>query len=126
MDMNAIREYICSNGEIKSLIGNNVFLFEKPEKVKATTYILYNFKELSGGSRVRDYQLDIRIVGKDLQKLIKLKDILITILDNFKQPTKIKDYETIIRHTQLVNGGGIIKNEDSTEYNILLYFLVKI
>ena len=126
MDMNAIREYLISNSDLYSLIGNDIFLFEKPEKVTATDYVVYNFKELSGGSSIRDYQLDIRIVGKNKLKLLTIKDIIITLLDNFNKPTKIKDDTTTIRHTRLVNGGGIIKNEESGEYNVLVYFLVKI
>lgn len=126
MDMNAIREYLVSNTELNGLIGNNVFLLEKPEKVKATDYVVYNFKELSGGNSIRDYQLDIRVIGKDKLKLLNIKDIIITLLDNFNKPTKIKDDITTIRHTRLVNGGGIIKNTESGEYNVLVYFLVKI
>lgn len=126
MDMNAIREYICSNDEIKNLIGENVFLFEKPEQITATHYILYNFKEMNGGSRVRDYQLDIRIVGKEKLKLLHIKDVLINILDNFNRDTNIKDNTTIIRHTRLINGGGIGFDDDRKEYNVFLYFLVKI
>ena len=126
MDMNAIREYLISNTELYSLVGENIFLFEKPEKVTATDYVIYNFKELNGGSYVRDYQLDIRIVGKDKLKLLTIKDTIITLLDNFNKQTKIKDDTTTIRHTRLVNGGGVIKNPESGEYNVLVYFLVKI
>ncbi|WP_316322642.1 hypothetical protein [Clostridium sp.] len=124
--MNVIREHLVLDTEINSLVGENIFLFEKPPKSKAETYIIYNFKELNGGSSIRDYQLDIRIVSKDKLKLFPIKDRLIEILDNFNKPTKIKDSETIIRHTHLVNGGGIIKNEESGEYHLLVYFLVKI
>jgi len=107
MDMNAIREYICSNEEIKSLIGDNVFLFEKPEQITAKNYILYNFKEISGGQSIRDYQLDIRIVGKDKLKLLQIKDVLITMLDNFNRNTNIKDDTTIIRHAMAIGSGFI-------------------
>ena len=126
MDMNAIREHLVSNAEIYSLVGNNVFLFEKPEKLTAKDYVIYNFKELNGGSSIKDYQLDIRVVGKDKLRLLTIKDIIITLLDNFNKPTKIKDDTATIRHTRFVNGGGIIKNQDSGEYNVLVYFLVKI
>ena len=126
MDMNAIREYLVSNAELFSLVGNNVFLFEKPEKLTAKDYVIYNFKELNGGSSIKDYQLDMRIVGKDKLRLLTIKDIIINLLDNFNKPTKIKDDTVTIRHTRLVNGGGIIKNQDNGEYNVLVYFLVKI
>lgn len=126
MDMNVIREHLVSDTEINKLVGENIFLFEKPPKAKADTYIIYNFKELNGGQSIRDYQLDVRIISEDKLKLFPIKDRLIEILDNFNKPTKIKDSEIIIRHTRLINGGGIIKNEESGEYHLLVYFLVKI
>lgn len=126
MDMNAIREYLVSDTDLSSLVNDNVFLFEKPEQVTAKDYILYNFKEINGGQSIRDYQLDIRIVSKDKLKLLTIKEAVIKLLDNFNKPTKIEDSETIIRHTRLINGGGMIKDEDKGEYNLLVYFLVKI
>jgi hypothetical protein len=47
-------------------------------------------------------------------------------LDNFNKPTHIKDSAITIRNTRLINGGGIIKNIESNEYNLLIYFLIKI
>jgi len=126
MDMNAIREYIISDSEINTILGEHVFLLEKPKQIEAETYITYNFKEINGGESIRNYQLDLRIVGKDKLLLLTIKDRLIEILDNFNKPTKIKDSSVTIRHTRLINGGGIIKSEDSGEYNVLVYFLVKI
>lgn len=127
MDMNVIREYLVADETLNALIGENIFLFEKPEKVKANTYIIYNFKEINGATGgIRDYQLDIRIVSKDKLSLFSIKDRLIELLDNYNKPTKIKDSSAVVRHTRLINGGGIIKNEESGEYNLLVYFLVKI
>lgn len=126
MDMNAIREYLINDTELFSLIKENVFLFDKPEQIKAKEYVIYTFKEINGGFPIQKYQLDIRIVGKDKLRLLHIKDIVINLLDNFDRHTKIKDNETTIRHTRFINGGGIIKNEDSDEYNVLVYFLVTI
>lgn len=126
MDMNVIREYLVSDIALSSLVNDNIFLLEKPEQITAKDYILYNFKEINGGSSIRDYQLDIRIVSKDKLKLLTIKEAIINLLDNFNRPTKIEDSETIIRHTRLINGGGMIKDEDKGEYNLLVYFLVKI
>ena len=126
MNMNVMREYLVSDTTVNTLVGENIFLFEKPDQIKADNYIIYNFKEINGGQSIRDYQLDFRIVSKDKLKLFPIKDQLIQILDNFNKPTKIKDSNTVIRHTRLINGGGIIKNEESREYNLLVYFLVKI
>lgn len=126
MDMNAIREYIISDSDINQLVGDNVFLFERPENSECGECIIYTFKELNGGFCIRDYQLDIRIVGKDKLKLLEIKDRIIEILDNFSKPTKISDTDTVIRHTRLINGGGIVKDPESKEYNVILYFLVKV
>ena len=126
MDMNVIREYLISNNAIHALVGDNIFLYEKPEKVKADTYILYSFKELNGGSVIRDYQLDLHIVGKDKLRLFDVKDNVIETLDNFNKPTKIKDSTVTIRHTKLINGGGIAKNQESGEYYLFVYFLVRV
>ncbi len=126
MDMNLIREYIVLDDEIFNILGSSVFLFEKPELSQAEKYIIYNFKEISGGNSIRDYQLDLKVVCKDKLSLFPIKDRLIEILDNFNKPTKIKDSNITIRSTRLINGGGIVKNIDSGEYNLLIYFLIKI
>lgn len=126
MDMNLIREYLISNTAIQDFVGNNIFLFEKPSQIDAETYILYSFKEINGGSGIRDYQLDLRIVGKDKLTLFDIKDNLIELLDNFNKPTKIKDTTVAIRHSRLINGGGLVKNEESGEYYLIVYFLIRI
>ena len=122
MDMNVIREIIVS----RNLVGENVFLYEKPEKVSCQNYIIYNFKEIDGGSSIRTYQIDFRIVSKDMLKAIEIKDGLIEELDCFNRPCNITNEETVIRSIKLLNGGGIIKNEEKGEYNILVFFYVKI
>jgi len=122
MDMNVIREYLVT----QNIVSENIFLFEKPEKVTCTDYIIYNFKELDGGSTIRHYQLDIRIVSKDKLQAIEIKDKVINALDVYYKFCKIKDTEVAVRSIKLVNGGGLIKNEESGEYNVLIYFSVKI
>lgn len=122
MDMNVIREYLVS----QSIVGENIFLYEKPEKAKCTDYIIYNFKELDGGATVRHYQLDIRCVSKDKLKAIEIKDKVVNTLDIYYKNCKIQDIETTIRSIKLVNGGGLIKNSETGEYNSLVYFSVKI
>lgn len=126
MDMNVIREYLVSDAALSSLVNDNIFLLEKPPKSNTKDFVLYNFKEINGGQRIRDYQLDIRIVSKDKLKLLAIKDAVISLLDNFNKQTNIRDSDTVIRHTRLINGGGMIKDEDKGEYNLLVYFLVKI
>lgn len=125
MDMNVIREYIVAS----NIVGENVFLFEKPnvkELNSVTDYIVYNFKEIDGGSTIRRYQLDIRVVSPDSLKVIEMKDEVIQLLDVYYRSCKIMNVETIIRSIKLVNGGGLIKNTETNEFNSIIYFEVKI
>lgn len=125
MDMNVIREYLIADSELYSLIGDNVFLFERPEKVKCTDYVIYTFKELNGGGTIRQYQLDIRVVSKDKLNLLSIKDRIIYLLDVYDRPANIKNADAAIRTCELVNGGGIAKNDEG-EYNAFIYFLIQI
>lgn len=125
--MNTIREYLIADTVLNSLVGENIFLFEKPKQITANDYIIYNFKELNGTvGTIQDYQLDIRIISKDKPSLFSIKDRLIALLNNHNKPTQIKDDVAVIRQTRLINGGGIIKNDGTGEYNLLVYFLIKI
>lgn len=124
MDMNVIREHLIADSELYSLVGDNVFLFERPEKVKCTDYVIYTFKELNGGGSIRQYQLDIRVVSKDKLKLLSIKDRIIKLLDVYDRPTNIKNADEAIRTCSLVNGGGIAQNDEG-EYNAFVYFLIQ-
>lgn len=126
MDFNCIREQLINNTAIYERVTNHVFLFDKPADIESPLYILYSSKELNGGENVRRYQLDVRIVGKDKLDVLDLKDLVIEALDNFNRPTKIKDNTVTIRHTKLVNGGGMAFNEESGEYYSFLYFQINI
>ena len=125
MDMNVIREYIVANG----IVGENVFLVEKPnakELNNVTDYIIYNFKEIDGGSTIRRYLLDIRSVSNSPLKAIEIKDNVIQLLDIYYKSCTIKNEDTTIRSIKLVNGGGLIKDSDKNNYNSIIYFEVKI
>jgi hypothetical protein len=125
MDMDLIREYLAAN----SIVGENVFLVEKPnvkELKDITDYIIYNFKEIDGGSTVRRYQLDIRAVSNDPLKAIEIKDNVIQLLDFYYKSCNIKNDDTVIRSCKLVNGGGFIKDNDRNTYNAIIYFEVKL
>ena len=122
MDFNVIREYLVS----QNIVGENIFLFEKPLQVKADDYIIYNFKELDGGSTIRIYQLDVRVVSKDKLKAIEIKDKVINALDIYYKTCKIKNEDTTIRNIRLTNGGGMIRNDETGEYNVLTYFIARI
>ncbi|MEA4921390.1 MAG: hypothetical protein VB078_10795 [Clostridiaceae bacterium] len=124
MDFNVIREYLIADTELHSLVGDNVFLFERPEKVKCSDYITYTFKELNGGGTIRQYQLDIRVISKDKIKLLAIKDRVIKLLDVYNRPTSIKNADGAIRICTLINGGGIARNDEG-EYYAFVYFLIK-
>lgn len=119
MDFNVIREYIVN----ADIVGENVFLFEKPLQIECTDYIIYTFKEITGGA-VKQYQLDIRVVGKD--KLIVLSNMqkIIDLLDIYNNFCKIQDDETVIRSIKMINGGGMAFDDESNEYNAVAYFNV--
>lgn len=124
MDFNTIREYLIADDELKSMVGDNIFLLERPEKCTCKDYIVYNPKEMrSIGGGVRAYQLDMRVISKDKLKLLTIKARLVDLLDNHNRATKIKDDDAYIRRIRLINGGGIAK-ADNGEYNAFLYFYV--
>ncbi len=114
---------------INLLGGQYIWLVEKPvEKPKeknADNYIIYKYKELSGGY-IKDYQLEFNIIGKDLNKLLAIRQKLIELLDDTRNEKIIKDTDTTIRSTKLLNGGGMAKNPETGNYEIILYFLIKI
>lgn len=124
MDMNVIREFIIADPALQALVGNNVFLFERPAQIKCDDYIIYTFKELDGGSFIRTYQLDIRVISKNILTVLDIKDKLIKRLDVFNRPTAIYNAEEAIRSCLLANGGGIAKNDEG-EYNAFLFFVIK-
>lgn len=118
--MKEIRTLLLQDTDIMQLLGDeHIYLIEKPEKINTENYIVYKYKPLSGGL-IKDYQLEFNLIGKDLSKLLQLHNRLITLLD---------DMQTInldnIRYIKLLNGGGMIKNPDTGNYHIILYFLVK-
>lgn len=117
IDFNSLRKYIVQ----ADIVSENVFLFEKPQHIQCNDYIIYNFKELTGGS-IRQYQLDVRIVGRDKLKVLKNKDKIIDILDIYRTACKIQDEEMTIRKINLVNGGGLIYDDEHKEYNAICYF----
>lgn len=125
MDFNVIREYLIADNTLHSLVSDNVFLFEKPPKITCDNYIIYTFKELNGGSSIRQFQLDIRAVSKDKLKLLEIKDRAIELLDVYNRPTDIKNADEGIRTCILTNGGGIAKNDETKEYNAFVYFYIQ-
>ncbi|SFQ22819.1 hypothetical protein [Caldicoprobacter faecalis] len=118
--MKEIRALLLQDTEITQLLnGEHIYLIEKPEQINAENYIIYKYKPLAGGL-IKDYQLEFNLIGKDILKLLQLQNRLITLLDDM-QAINLDN----IRYIKLLNGGGMIKNPDTSNYHIILYFLVK-
>ena len=125
--MKIIRSYLLQDLQLKSLLDNHdsIYLVEKPKEKEDETYIVYFFKPITGGY-IKDYQFEFRLISKDLNKLIALQSRLINLLDDHRGEKIIKDSETVIRSTKLLNGGGQVKNEDTGNYEMVVYFLCQI
>lgn len=70
--------------------------------------------------------LEFYIIGKDLSKLIQIQEKLIQLLDDIRNEKVIRDNDTTIRTVKLLNGGGMVKNSDTGNYEVIAYFLCKI
>ncbi len=124
--MKIIREHILRDPEVVSVLGGqNIWLVEKPEEVQAEHYIIFKYKPLNGGL-VKDYLFEFNIVGKQISKLLILQDKLIQLLDDVRGDKIIKDNKSYVRHTKLLNGGGMVKNPDTGNYEVIVFFNVKI
>ena len=126
-----IRNQLISDDTLISLLStqpNNticVFTVEKPEHIQTDCYVVLRFKELSGGYVFSD-SLEVTIVGKDLIKLLNIKDKIIELLDDPRNSKIIADSSNnAILTTKLVNGGGIAKNSDTNNFNVIHYFEIK-
>ena len=124
--MKVIREYLLNDTDLLNYLGGQyLWLVEKPDKVKADPYIIYKYKELNGGF-IKDYQIELNIIGTDLSKLISIKFKLNDLLDDPRGEKQIKDNEAVVRHSKLLNGGGMTKNPNTGNFEIIVFFLCKI
>ena len=124
--MKVIREYLLNDTDLLNYLGGQyLWLVEKPDKVKADPYIIYKYKELNGGF-IKDYQIEFNIIGSDLSKLLSIKFKLIDLLDDPRGEKQIKDNEAVVRHSKLLNGGGMTKNPNTGNFEIIVFFLCKI
>lgn len=125
--MKVIRNYLLQDLQLKALLDNQeaIYLVEKPEGIGNDTYIVYFFKPISGGY-IKNYQIEFRCISKYLNKLIAIQSRLIKLLDDPRDETIIKDEETTIRSIKLLNGGGTLKNPDTGNHEVVVYFLCKI
>ena len=117
-DFESLREYI----EQADIVGSNIFLLEKPKQVKAKTYIVYNFRELNGGTAVRQYQVNFRVVSDNVLTCNTTKNALIQLLDLYDRPCNIYG----IRSIKMLNGGGLTYSDETKEFNCFLYFAVRV
>ena len=124
--MKVIRKYLLQDTDLLNLLGGQfLWLIEKSEKVEADPYIIYKYKELNGGY-IKDYQIEFNIIGSDLSKLLSIKYKLIDLLDDPRSEKAIKDNETVVRHSKLLNGGGMAKNPNTGNFELIVFFLCKI
>lgn len=115
-----LRSYLLSDPQLQVLLENNpaIFLLQKSKEIDYETFIVYLYKPLTGG-QVKDYQVEFRIIGKNLSKLVAIQSRLIKLLD--------ENY-TIdgIYMTKLLNGGGMIFNPEDGNSQIVVFFMCKI
>jgi hypothetical protein len=127
MKISTIRKYLLNDTELKSLLNNQnaIYLVEKSSEEDYSPYIVTFYKPLNGGI-IKDYQVEFRVIGDDLSQLILIQDRLIKLLDDPQNRIIIKDENTTIRHSKLLNGGGFAKNPDTGNFEMIVYFLFKI
>jgi hypothetical protein len=124
LDFNILREYIVNDFVIQQTVGDNVFLYDRPENCECDTYITYSPKELGSiGGGLYAYQIDIRVISKRKLSVLTVKDHLVKLLDDYSRATRMKDNDTYIRKIKLINGGGIAE-ADNGDYYAFLYFHV--
>lgn len=127
-----IRKYLTNDNTIKNLltipVENNdivcVFTAEKPKNVTVDNYVIMKMKELSGGYITAD-QVEFDVIGKDISKLLSIKDKIIELLDDPRNTKTIKDNNITILTSELVNGGGIAKNSETNNFNVIIYFKIQ-
>jgi len=124
--LKAIRKYLLNDIELtQKLEGEHIYLIERPEGIRCSSYVIYSYKIIESGL-VKQYQITFNIIGRKLRKLLELQDRLIELLDETRQPIIIQDEGEAIKYIKLLNGGGIIKNPQTDNYEIILYFLCKV
>jgi len=127
MQVSTIRKYLLNDVELKGLLNNKnaIYLVEKSNEEDFIPYIVMFYKPLNGGI-IKDYQFEFRVIGEDLSQLIPIQERLIKLLDDPQNRLIIKDENTTIRQTKLLNGGGFTKNPDTGNFEAIVFFLLKI
>lgn len=125
--MQAILDYLSSDSIIQNEIGDNIFFVEKPSatELKIDNYIVYKIKPIEGGY-IKQYALEINVIGTDLPKLLKVNKRIIELIDDPRNEKIIKDENITITSSALTSGGGTVKNSETGNYIIITYFKLKI
>jgi hypothetical protein len=125
--MRAILDYLSSDSIIQNEIGDNIFFVEKPSEaeLKIDNYIVYKIKPIDGGY-IKQYALEINVIGTNLPKLLKVNKRLIELIDDPRNEKNIKDENITITSSALTSGGGTVKNSETGNFIIITYFKLKI
>lgn len=119
----SIRKYLIQDTTLMTLLNNkpSIYFIKKSEEAKESEYVIYTYKIVNGGT-VKDYQLTIQCIGKDLNKLLEIQDRVEFLLDNYRHNKFIGN----IKRIELLNGGGQIYDNNADQYTLISYFLFKI
>ena len=115
-----IRDYLLSDNNLNTLLGDNIYFVTKPEEKEADDYIVFTYKPLNGGE-IKDYQLTFQYIGLDLDKLIQIQERTEFLLDQYRNNSFVGKNNTIYS-CSLLNGGGQLYDSTSKKYTIIDYF----
>lgn len=124
--LSLVRTYLANDPQIKSLLNGkeSIYLIGKEDNKDVDPYIIYLYKPL-GGRYIQDCQIEFRIIGKDLSKLTAIKSRLIKLLNYNRKTEIIRDKKVVIKDSKLLTGGGQVKNPNTGNYELVIYFLIK-
>jgi hypothetical protein len=125
--MSLLRSYLLDDAQMLTLLDNQeaIYQVEKPKEMEHDTYIVFLSKPLQGG-HIKDYQIEFRLIDKNLSKLNALQSRLITLLDNPRERLILNDENTVIRDVHLLNGGGTLKNPSTDNFETIVFFLCRV
>lgn len=121
-----LRTHLVNDIAIKTLLNNKnaIYLISKPQEEDVNPYICFVYKPL-GGRYIQDCQIEFRLVGKDLSKLVALKSRLTRLLNYNRDSQIIRNEKAIIRDSKLLTGGGQLINPATGNYELVVFFMLK-
>lgn len=100
-----------------------IYLVEKPKTHDITSNaVIIKWNEIDGGSPVRSFAVEIRILSKDIANVLQIKDTLVQMLDFYNRPCEITKYKKF----RLSNEGGIYFDDIANLYVDKLFFECKL